>query len=244
MRGLYALAGILVLVAMLVSAVLANTCSKICINNQCQHQCIEASTTVITGKAPVVNQDVPLSEEFSAITVSGVSVLISRAERFTVRTEGYHNLIEHLDIDVISDKLTIRLQSGTYENSELLVRVELPHLTDLEFHGGHDLTLIGFNEPVLSVNLQGSVRLTAKQNRVDRLMLQAVGSSEIDWSHNQVRHLSVDLQGANTFYVNFIEYSDAVMRGEMAGLNQLFVCGKPMNELSIKGLSSVNTLAC
>jgi hypothetical protein len=75
-------------------------------------------------------------------------------------------------------------------------RITVPRLTGLESSGASDVSLKGFDEPNLDIELSGATQLIGSNCRIGELELEASGAAKIDLRASRVRDADITVSGA------------------------------------------------
>lgn len=233
------LVGLVGCVALLISPLSATSCSTVCINNQCEQQCLEPDQSDTSD----LSQRRWDFRAFSSVSIAGINAEIRHNENFSILASGSSKILDKLAVSIDGDTLAVNLQSGVYSNKDrTTVVINMPDLRQLDISGSEAVQLYGFSADQMAINLSGASALVATDNRINRVELSASGENKVDWNKSLMQQLDLLAQGANQLSFNFAD--NGIVNGSLIGANQLGICGSPHNKTQSMGFTEVIAKVC
>lgn len=172
----------------------------------------------------IVTETFDLSN-FTEISVFGVfKVTIAQAPDFLVKVTIDEDEVDDLDITRTGSRLNIGLAVGDHDIQTLDAVVTLPVLDGIRLNGSVNVTLSGFDQAQLKVDVAGISRLHADSLRISDLTASVVGVSQLDFGDTRpLANAKVDVEGISRATLNMDV--DSALTGSVMGTSILFYYG-------------------
>ncbi|TFG64903.1 MAG: hypothetical protein E4H36_01615 [Spirochaetales bacterium] len=180
-------------------------------------------------------------ENFDTIKLSGLwAVNITRGEEYSVKIDAPAYIFDKISVNNSGRILEIQMEKSTvfgFSNNEIRLDVTCPALKKLSADGASAITVKGFDEASMEVDLGGTVSVKGESNSLGRLVLNADGAFSFDFSKSQAVNASVFIDGAGSVKLTM---NGGVLDGEINGIGSLEYYGPVSGENVRKnGLASV-----
>jgi hypothetical protein len=188
----------------------------------------------VVGTGPTVNQSYDL-KDFKNIEISNAfGFEISRSDSYSVTISAHENLFDHLDIKKSGETLIVRMQPGSYTNSETRATISLPELSALSVSGASRGSAMGFkSSAVLAIALSGASQLDLNLE-AGRTRLEASGASKVTGTLTAQETL-IDISGASKLTGSLTAQNTDL---KLSGASQCELSGSsPINKIGVSGAS-------
>jgi hypothetical protein len=150
---------------------------------------------------------------FTSVAVSGaLSVDVGTAGEARVEITGDDNVVPLIVTEVQGDRLIIRNEKSFRPKVPLVIRVAAPRLGELTLSGASSAVLHDVHGDALRLALDGASKLRA-DGAVQKLTVEAVGSSDADLDQLAAERVSVTLSGASEAEIAVSKALDAHATG-------------------------------
>ena len=177
----------------------------------------------ITGSGDVVTRTFDY-QGFTAIdTGNGFSLEVTQGDQYSITVSVDDNVVDRLKVSKSGDTLSIGLDPGSYNNMNLVARINMPALNGIELSGGSNGDISGFTSTHdFDVALSGGSWATIVGSAGD-LAIDASGGSHFDFSEFTVDYVSVEMSGGSHGSV----YVGGRLDADLSGGSHLDYYGSP-----------------
>ncbi len=164
-------------------------------------------------------------ENFTEMSVFSVfKVTVAQAPEFLVEITIDEEVVDELDITQSGSRLNMGLLVGDHDIQTLKAIVTLPALDALQLQGFVDVTLNGFDQAQLSVDVAGVSQLRGDALKVDDLTASVVGLSQLNFGDSHpIGSANIDVDGFSKATLNMDVGSS--LTGSVMGTSILFYYG-------------------
>jgi hypothetical protein len=198
----------------------ANCGGITCINGKCTSNCGD----LVQGSGNVVRKTLKV-QTFKRIRATGSVEAVIQQGAQEVVAEADDNLIDKITAEVEDGELVVSLESGSYSPTRLRVNVRIPALETITVEDSAEVTMRGFDQDSLRVEVSGSSSLEGPEVRARSLELKAVGSSKVHLRSAKADQVSLDLSGASRAELSVADGSE--LSGHLSGASRVSYCGTP-----------------
>jgi hypothetical protein len=196
----------------------------------------------ITGSGRLVTQELPLSGFTGVAARSAFKLDVFQSESYQVEVTADDNVIDHMDVKVTGDRLTLAMTPGSYMSATYRARVGMPSLRSLDLSEASTATVSGFKSVEdVEFSLKGASKLTGRVEagqvrlspgeasvvtlggKAESLTVEASGASEAHLGDWAVGSASVSLREASRATLNVAGRLDADLRAA----STLYYVGNP-----------------
>lgn len=207
-----------------------------------------------SGQAETVSFDFDSFDEISLNSAFGAEITVVEGPP-SVEVTVDDNLVEHLEVNVENDELTIGFDRGNIDTDvNPIAVVSMPSLTKLDLSGASTAQVDGVDESELSVDISGAGDLTiagsVDELRVDlsggstmsvtgtgdRVVAELSGASDVDFTDFETASAEIDFSGASNGTFGPL----TSVSGEMSGASSLSVPDDADVSVDTSGGSSVS----
>ena len=179
-------------------------------------------------------------DNFNAVTVTGTfAVFVTYGDEFLVEVTVDEEDAGAVEVSQQGSTLIIGLLPGDYNFDTLEASVTMPMLTAYSSIGTSSATLSGFDEPSLSIDLDGTGNVRGDSLQVDNLSVTVLGTGGVDFGDiDPIQAASVDLDGVIETTLNMDVGS--TLTGTITGLSRLLYWGTSVDlQVVTSGLAEI-----
>ncbi|MEM5948482.1 DUF2807 domain-containing protein [Spirochaetia bacterium 38H-sp] len=137
-------------------------------------------------------------------------------------------------VSVSGSVLIVDVVSGSDVKGDIYVT--MPELKTLSVLGSSDISIKGFEEKKLDVNVSGAANISAEDCSFSLLGLDISGAGAVDFSSVSVDDVVLDLSGASSVKI----MANKSVKGEVSGVSSVVIYGNPeVVDIDSSGLASV-----
>ncbi len=226
----------------LIQTTIGSGCSSVCINNQCTSTCGDGQVRKLEDAGPPVSKNIDITD-FDSLVVTGVNIKLFQSDDYSITLNTAENVVDKLAFEKQQNTLTISPLANTVINAAADVLIGLPTLQSLVRTGTGTVTLNGFNQSSLELDLSGTGEVVGQDNDIKNLNVNATGTVGLDLTQSQVTNAQVMAQGVNKIALRF-EDSDGSLSGQLNGVSTVSYCGEPDNSITVQGVSRTQKIEC
>jgi len=177
----------------------------------------------ITGSGDIVTRTFDY-QGFSVIEASyGFNLEVTQGNEYSITVSVDDNVVDRLKVSKSGDTLSIGLDPRTYERMNLVARITMPSLNNIEFSGGTQGDISGFTSTHdFDIALSGGSWATIVGSAGD-LTIDASGGSHFDLSEFTVDDVDAELSGGSHGSV----YVGGRLDADISGGSHLSYYGDP-----------------
>lgn len=175
---------------------------------------------------------------FDKIKVDGAyTVTVKRGELAQCLLRGDRNLLYRVMTQVENGQLMIRNDGSLRMKQPLEIELQLPKLIEFSANGAHEITIVGIEEDVFSLILNGA-NLAKVTGQVGALQLQLDGSSILQGENLHASSIDIVATGTTLAQVS-VENSLTV---KATGISDVIYSGEPSSVVvELSGLAELTT---
>jgi predicted small secreted protein len=190
----------------------------------------------VSGSGNITSESRTISG-VSSVSLAGTGQLIIEQtgnEALTITADD--NLLPYLSSDVRGSKLVLGIKDGTNisPSKEVVYRLEVKKLDEIEVSGAGTVEAKGINTDRLSVNGAGSTAITAA-GQAERQEISITGSGEYKAAELQSKEVEISITGSGNAVLAVSDKLDATVTG--AGSIQYI--GDPVVSKNVTGAASI-----
>jgi hypothetical protein len=177
----------------------------------------------VTGSGDVVTRTFDY-QGFTVIEAGyGFGLEVTQGDQYSITVSVDDNVVDRLEVSKSGDTLSIGLDPGSYNNMNLVARITMPDLNGIEFSGGSNGDISGFDSSHdFDVALSGGSWATIVGSAGD-LEIDASGGSHFDLSEFTVDDVYAELSGGSHGSV----YVGGRLDADISGGSHLDYYGNP-----------------
>ncbi|MEO1656067.1 MAG: head GIN domain-containing protein, partial [Bacteroidota bacterium] len=174
--------------------------------------------------------------DFDKITAGGVLELkIRQGNDYQVKVRGDERARNRVIIKKQGRELQLRMKSGNYSGSKIIVDIVLPDLEELNLSGASKATVSDFEGDDLELELSGVARMKI-EGKVNDLRASLSGASYLDAFELKSRSSRINASGTGSVKV----WTTQELKAETSGASSVRYKGQPRDVSSNQsGASSV-----
>lgn len=128
----------------------------------------------------------------------------------TVTITGPARLIDH--VVVVGDTIKYQDRGHSTHRTKLDIVVRAPNISTFDISGSNNLTIEGYRQPKLNLNVSGSADITAA-GETDQVSLDLSGSGDADLGGLKTKGAEVDISGSADATIAPTEWADLDISG-------------------------------
>jgi hypothetical protein len=128
----------------------------------------------------------------------------------TVTITGPARLIDH--VIVVGDTIKYQDRGHSTHRTKLDIVVRAPNISTFDISGSNNLTIEGYRQPKLNLNVSGSADITAA-GQTDEVSLDLSGSGDADLGALKTKGAEVDISGSADATIAPTEWADLDISG-------------------------------
>ena len=191
----------------------------------------------IEGSGNIVSEDRKLIDFQSISLLGSIDVTINYLDAASCTVVGDDNIIEHVKIEVINDKLTIFIDKSYSSIKTLAVNLSVLNVNELSVSGSGDIKFKNYTDDTLSLKISGSGDILGDGN-VESLTGKINGSGDLLLRELHSKSANIYINGSGDAEV----WVSDTMAGEINGSGDIDLYGNPKNlESKINGSGKINS---
>ena len=168
--------------------------------------------------------------DFTRVAVPTVfSITVSQGTEYSVEVLIDADAADRVNVSRSGSTLTIRLEAGDDSIEVLEARVVMPALESIDLSGVVSGYLVGFEQPQLTINVEGVSRLYSSSLKLGKLSARVSGVSMLDLGDSPpLASANIELDGVSQATLNMgiaSTLNGAVATGQGTGVSVLYYYG-------------------
>jgi hypothetical protein len=178
--------------------------------------------------------------DFDEIKAAGAwDLVLSYGEEYRVAIEGDSEAFDALAVEKKGTTLDLSTERlGIFQSLNAVVFVTMPEIREMRLAGGTKVSLSGFEQDNLSLQVEGASNITGTGLRIRDFELKTAGAARIDFTESRVENADIDLEGATSLSITM---DGGILQGELEGVGKVSYYGEVEEErVTVAGLGKVS----
>ncbi len=200
-----------------------------------------SDTTELSGKETTLKFT---HDDFQTVNIKGFwNTTIEHGDTFSVEVRADEALADHVVVGKDDGVLTLSTKSNGWKgvNKAVVATITMPSLRAIESSGAGEVTLVGFEQDELFIDVSGATSMKASDSSVNKLLLNVSGASSLELTGLRSHDAVIDVSGAGRITLNM---TGGALTGDISGAGDIRYCGSVSSEsISRSGITAVKALS-